>query len=112
MRFSFCRAQGFTLIRLVSAPDIDMSAAWGGMLVFDALVFALTLGHALTARARRHARRDLASVIIYDGARLILWPWHLPMSSLARLFLPLRNDVLCVRTSRLFVRVAQLLTWI
>ena len=59
------------LILPVCAPGADMSVAWGGMLVFDTLVFVLTLGQAVAERARRRTRRNLFSVILYDGGCLL-----------------------------------------
>ena len=54
-----------------ACPGAGVGTAWGGMLAFDTLVFALTLGRAVATRAHRRARRNLFSVILYDGARLV-----------------------------------------
>lgn len=97
-------AWGIMLILPVCALDAGMSAAWGGMLAFDALVFTLTLAQAVAARARQRARRDLFSVILYDGALLAHWPHQfLLTSSLACPPLPFRNTLFRVRVSLLLI---------
>ena len=47
---------------------LDTAAAWGGMLIFDTVVFGMTLLKSLTLRSKK---QDLISVLLRDGTLTI-----------------------------------------
>ncbi|EDR06685.1 uncharacterized protein LACBIDRAFT_299757 [Laccaria bicolor S238N-H82] len=51
--------------QLTHSQGIHIGAAWGGMLIFDTVVFGMTLLKSLTLRSKE---QDLISVLLRDGA--------------------------------------------
>lgn len=51
--------------QLTRKKAIRVGAAWGGMLIFDTVVFGMTLWKSLTLRSKE---QDLISVLLRDGA--------------------------------------------
>ncbi|KIK02727.1 hypothetical protein K443DRAFT_96358, partial [Laccaria amethystina LaAM-08-1] len=72
---------GSSMVSMTHFPDfrgIHFGAAWGGMLIFDTVVFGMTVLKSLTLRLKG---QDLISVLLRDGT-LTIGPTDVPFSNI------------------------------
>ena len=67
----------------------DAAIAWSGQLLYDFVIFLLTISRSL--RARKEGSRSIADVLIRDGVSVALAPFHCYLRLRA-----VRFSVLCV----------------